>query len=344
MILLTPYYPDADAARRAEFLDCLRRNVANRALDEVHVLLEDDAPPELDAPKLRLVELGRRATFRDLFDYANRALPGRRVVAANADVYFDGGLDRLAACELADTLLCLSRWDVEPDGTASLYEHGESQDAWIFDAPIRSFRAGFRFGLPGCENRLAWEAERAGLRVENPARSLRAYHLHLSGVRRYTEAQRIHGRVRWIPPDFLGPARPEPVACAAFSESMGYRVATLRPGASSHVNDERPFTSIPEPVRELRFTQVVAGSDGPVEVELCTRGKLYVLAGDDWWGYETVRAWLAEHGFHERLPRLETAAGMGFEAWSLVGRAGDRFVVPTQAMLAGRSLVRLEPA
>jgi len=343
-ILVTPHYGDPAPARRAEFVECLRCNLANALFDEIHVLLEDDARPELDDAKLRLVPLGRRATYADLFAHANSQLAGRRVVVANADIFFGGDLARLAVLDLRDTFLCVSRWDVQRDGSTRFFEHGESQDAWIFDTPIRRFPCAFPLGVPGCDNRLAWEAARAGLRVENPGRSLRAYHLHLSGVRRYGHVHRIHGDVLSVPAAFLGPAAAAPVAGAAFAEEMGYAVRTLEPGVSSHVNEARPFTNVPEPLRGLRFTQVVANSVTPVEVELTAPGKVYVLAGDDWYGYESARAWLAEHGFHERLPRLETAAAMGFEAWSVAGGTGDRFTVPTQVMLAADPLVRREAA
>jgi hypothetical protein len=337
--LLTCFYADPDPARRAEFVDCLARNASNEAVDEIHVFLEDGTPPDIDDDKIRLVDHGRRATYGDLFAYANARLSGRRVAIANADIYFDAGLARLDAVDLRDTLLCISRWDVEQDGSARLFEHGESQDAWIFDTPIRQFPCDFPLGVPGCENRLAWEAAAAGLAVHNPARSLRAFHLHLSLVRRYTARERIGGAVLSIPADFLGPARAAPTASAAFREEMGYAVRTLAPGVSSHVNAERPFTQIPEALHGLRFTQVVAGNAAPVELELTRRGKLFVLAGDDWDGFDVARAWAAEHGFHERLPRVETATGTGFEVWSVVGEAGDRFVAPTQVMLVGRRLV-----
>jgi hypothetical protein len=341
LVLLTCFYADPDRRRRAELVECLARNLANDAIDEVHVLVEDGVRPELEGDaKLRLVALGRRATYADLFEYANEQLAGHRVAIANADIYFDRGIARVGAIDLRDILLCLSRWNVGRDGSARLFEHGESQDAWIFDAPIRPFPSDFVLGVPGCDNRLAWEAEAAGLAVDNPARSVRAYHLHLSGVRRYSERERLHGSVRSVPAGFLGPARTVSVASAAFAEEMGYAVRTLDPGVSSHTNEERPFTHVPPPLRGLAFTQVVAGHAAPVEIDLLARGKLYVLAGDDWDGFDVARAWLAEHGFHERLPRVETAAGTGFEAWSLVGDAGERFVAPTQVALAGGRLVR----
>jgi hypothetical protein len=340
-VLLTPYYDDSAPERREEFLDCLRHNTG--AFDEVHVFLEDGSRPDVNGGKLRFVEHGRRATYDDLFGYANETLRGCRVAIANADIYFDGGIERLDAVDLPDTLLCVSRWDVHRDGTATLFEHGESQDAWIFDAPIRPFPADFHLGVPGCENRLAWEAANAGLAVHNPARSLRAYHLHRSLVRRYTQEDRIHGEVRSVPADYLGPPRPAPPARAAFAEEMGYVVRSLEPGVSSHVNDERPFGDVPDTLRGLRFTQVVAWRPGPVDVRLLTPGRLFVLVDDGWYGYDIARAWLAEHGFCERLPRVETGADGGFEVWSLVGAAGDRFTAPTQVMLAGERLVREQP-
>jgi hypothetical protein len=342
-VLLTAYYADPDPARRDELLGCLARNAANELLDEVHVFLENGARPELADTKMHLVELGRRATYGDLFAYANARLSGRRVAIANADIYFDASLGRLDAVDLRDTLLCVSRWDIHRDGTASLFEHGESQDAWIFDAPIRQFRCDFPLGVPGCDNRLAWEAAAAGLAVHNPARSLRAYHLHLSLVRRYTADERIGGAVLSVPADYLGPARAAPTASAAFREEMGYAVRTLEPGVSSHVNAERPLTTIPDGLRGRRFTQVVAHAVAPVELEFLTPGKLFVLVGDDWWGCDSARGWLAENGFYERLPHVETAVGTGFEVWSLLGEPGDRFVVPTQVMLVGERLARRRP-
>jgi hypothetical protein len=342
--VLTSFYADPEATRHAELVDCLRRNLANTFVDEVHVLLEDGVRPELDGGmKLRLVELRRRATYADLFAYANERLCGRRVAIANADIYFDDGLARLGAVDLDDTLLCLSRWDVEQDGSARFFEHGESQDAWIFDSPIRQFPCDFPLGMPGCDNRLAWEAAAAGLAVQNPARSLRAFHLHLSLVRHYTAQDRIGGAVLTVPADFLGPARAAPTASAAFTQEMGYTVRTLEHGVSSHVNLERPLTTIPDVLRGRRFTQVAAHVVGPVELEFLTAGKLFVLVGDDWWGCDSARGWLAENGFYERLPHVETAAGTGFEVWSLVGERGDRFVVPTQVMLVGERLVRRRP-
>lgn len=186
MILLTGLYEDADLRRRSELLECLKRNVENDQLDEIHLFAEESlgvdklltAYPLLAAAKIGLIAQSRRVTYRDLFAYANDRLPGRRVIIANADIFFDHTLVRIGDDDLSGKLLCLSRWDVQPDGSACFFDHPASQDAWIFQAPIREFLCDFHLGVPGCDNRLAWEAEHAGLVLSNPSRSLRAYHLH----------------------------------------------------------------------------------------------------------------------------------------------------------------------
>lgn len=355
MILLTGLYHEPDAGRRGELRECLRRNAANELIREIHLFIEDSVAAEdlqsdsvLSGNKLRLVPHGRRLTFRDLFDYSNRNLEGRGVIAANADIFFDDSLGLLEDYELDGKLLCLSRWDVQADGSASFFEHPASQDAWIFRAPVRGFACDFPLGVPGCENRLAWEAQRAGLKLSNPGRSIKANHLHLSQVRHYTERQRITGPTEGVPATFLetrypsarGPAPEVANARVAFHETMGYTIERLAPGVSSHNNESRPFKAIPEALAGLPFTQVVAYAVSPVEVEFLTSGKLYVLVGNDWAGHYANTEWLRHTGFREALPLVETESKTGFEIWSLVAEAGERFVLPTQLMLAAGELVR----
>src|SRR5215211_7311553 len=201
MILLTGFYYDPDPHRRGELLECIKRNAANEWIDEVRVFIEDEtAPAEISADqrKLKLIPLGRRVTFRFLFDYANENLKGQPVIVANADIFFHESLRRLHGYDLNSKLLCLSRWDVQANGSTVLFEHPSSQDAWIFRAPIPEMNCDFHMGLPACDNRLAWEAEQAGLQVSNPGRTLHANHLHVTGIHRYVERQRLSGPVKSI--------------------------------------------------------------------------------------------------------------------------------------------------
>jgi hypothetical protein len=416
MILLVGFYQDADPARTAEFVECVRRNAANPHLERIAVFLEDRVPaheirtrfPVFSDPKLQLIEHGRRLTFQQLFDHANRHLAGSGVILANTDIWFDETLARLEEETLSGRLLCLSRWEQAPDGRRWHYDMPCSQDAWIFEPPVPPFRADFPLGKPGCENRLAYEAQRAGLTVTNPSRSLHAWHLHNSGVRRYTPQERIHGPLRLVPASFLtaaaegtapcrppfetfpshrgwrarlladtrcreiesalspffegsiprelrrallraigarvdGPPRPvdRPLATVAFRERMGYTLATLETGVSTHNNDRRPVIALPAALAGLRFTQVVSCQSAPVEIEFRSAGRLYVLAAPGWEGYASAVAFLDDAGWREPMDPLRTATGTVFEPWSLAGEAGERLVVPTQVMLASAELLRL---
>ncbi len=412
MILLTGFYLDSSAARVAEFAECVRRNSANPSIDQISVFLEDpispaDAKARFDALAHRKVELipyGRRLTFAHLLEHANRRLAGAVVILANADIYFDESLELLEDHSLTGRCLCLSRWDEAADGGLILVDRPDSQDAWVLAAPTPPIQCDFCLGKPGCDNRFAFEAERAGLEVSNPSRSVRARHLHQSAVRRYTTAERVTGPNRFVPPSFLANgksiqgqfsptfpshrglqvrraiaarcreieatvapylggvipealrhelrravkirlpalARPDDttLATVGFKESMGFTVATLECGASTHNNSDRPLVFVPEALAGIRFTQVVANHSAPVEVEFRTAGLLYVLAAPGWEGYSPAATFLNEAGWREPIEGLRARDGTIFEPWSLVAGAGERLVLPTQVMLAGAELVR----
>jgi hypothetical protein len=360
MVLLVGLYLDPDAERMREFLTCIERNAANRKLAAVHVFVEQDVEPgeliarypQLAAPKIHLIPLGKRRTYLDMFRYANRELPGRRVLIANADIFFDHTLGRLDDYDLTGALLCLSRWD-QYDGVWRLFDFESSQDVWIFDTPVPEFNCDFHLGVLGCDNRVAWEARAGGLAVSNPSRTIRAYHLHVSPVHRYTPAQRLYGPTLGVKPVSLdaagltprsspsnGHGRDVPCAAVAFHETMGYAIDTLQLGASSHTNEVRPFTAIPDPIAGRHFTQVVSCAVSPVNLEFLSSGRMYVLVGTDWDGYYPATAWLGQTGEAEPMPVVETCHRPAFEVWSLLGERGDRFVSPTQVMLVSDYLER----
>jgi hypothetical protein len=417
MNLLVGFYNDASPVRTGEFVECVRRNAANPHIDSIIVFIEDQTPPAdvrersraWAHPKVQFVEHALRLSFKQLFEYANRHLAGDGVIIANADIYFDETLALLEEESLAGRLLCLSRWDETPDGALRHFDRPDSQDAWIFEPPLPRFASDFFLGKPGCENRLAYEAERAGLAVSNPSRSLRARHLHNSAIRRYTQRDRVNGPLRFVPASFLdngvpppkpprpspkefpshrgrrtermvnerfqeieavlipylggkmprrlrremlhavgaqieGPPRPadEPLATVAFRETMGYTLARLELGVSTHNNDPRPLVFVPPELAGLPFTQAVSCHSTPVEIEFRTPGRLFVLAAPGWEGYEPAVAFLDDAGWREPIEPLRTGNGTVFEPWSLAADAGERLVVPTQVMLAAKELVRME--
>lgn len=416
MILLVGFYRDVAPERTEELVECLRRNVANPHLAEVVVFVEDPAGVDqmasefavLRHPKITLIQQGRRVCFQDLFAYANQRLAGHGVIVANADIFFDETLGLLEEESLAGRLLCLARWEPTPDGGWQLFDVPFSQDAWIFEAPLPEFRADILLGKPGCENRLAFEAEKAGLVLSNPSRSVRARHWHRSAVRNYTPHERLRGPVRHVAPTLLestdgnraatdpfvadfpshrgrrqereahalradledalrsrfaaalprrlrrelllaarqrlardsGPTE-GPWAAVAFRETMGYVLARLEPGVSTHRNDERPLVAIPPAWVGMPFTQVVAQHAAPVEISFMSAGRLLVLASPGWEGYRVAEHFLDQAGWRVPLELLHTRDGTRFVPWLLQAEAGERCVVPTQVMLISERLVRI---
>jgi hypothetical protein len=138
----------------------------------------------------------------------------------------------------------------------------------------------------------------------------------------------------------LTPGWDTPPAAIAFREQMGYTIARLEAGASSHNNELRPFSTIPGALVGLVYTQVVANVTTPVEIEFLSAGKLYVLVGTEWWGGAIATAWLRESGHHELIPPVQTRLGTRFEVWSLAADVGGTAVLPNQVMLVARHLER----
>jgi hypothetical protein len=184
--LFVNVYTDPDPKRAAELAECLCRNTQNPLIDQV-------------------ISLEGRPKFREFFDAVNRiAASGDISVIANSDIYFDGTLEHVATLGYGDCF-ALSRWNVTESGASELFDRSDSQDAWVFRGPVKPLAANFPMGLPGCDNRLARLLADAGYRVSNPSRTVRAHHLHLSRVWRYSRERGdvVPGPYLSIPPTVL---------------------------------------------------------------------------------------------------------------------------------------------
>jgi len=121
-----------------------------------------------------------RPTFNEMFDLCR---PDAVNVIANSDIYFT----ELPHTPPPGEVWALSRWDVDADGNATLWDHADSADAWIFNGLPPKIDMPWTMGLPGVDNRLAWELDNAGMRVRNPCKTIKAYHLHNSQWRSYLQ-------------------------------------------------------------------------------------------------------------------------------------------------------------
>lgn len=210
--LFTTLVADPDPTRAAEYELCARKNVESGLFSAVYFLTEEqDAVPSVKSTPTTRVFIQRqetRPTFSDYFRLINSVTePDSINVVANADIWFDQTLLLVAAIDAADMrddVFCLTRWDVQPDGSPKFMEAIDSQDAWVWFGSMKDGVDGSpRMGQAGVDNRIAGAFQEAGYRVSNPSRSVKIHHQHQSGVRRYDAEDRVTGNYLLLQPKFL---------------------------------------------------------------------------------------------------------------------------------------------
>jgi hypothetical protein len=181
--LYTSYYQDKDPKRQKELLYCLKKNIENPLINNIFLIVEGEVKLPING-KLIIIE-ANRPTYRNFFDLINDTVtsPNDISILANTDIYFN---DTLQLIDLREKqCIALSRWDKRKDGLR-LHNERYSQDTWIFKGKIRNVRfCDFFMGIPGCDNRIAYELNRAGYRLVNPAYSIQSIHYHQSDLHNY---------------------------------------------------------------------------------------------------------------------------------------------------------------
>lgn len=189
-LLFSSYFQSGDPSRDSELRTCLNRNLSGDTFDHVYLYSESEVPSN---HKLTVRYQGR-PTYQNLIDWANDVShDGDVVVIANSDIYFDNTLNWSHNVPMEMTCIALSRWDVAPNGSKKLFAYEHSQDSWIFKGKINIKGANYYMGIPGCDNRIAFDADQSGYRVVNTAKDIITYHLHNSNIRSYTQKDRLEG-------------------------------------------------------------------------------------------------------------------------------------------------------
>jgi hypothetical protein len=181
--LYTSFYQDKDPKRQNELLYCLNQNILNPLIDNIFLIVEGEVKLPVSG-KLIIVN-SERPTYRNFFDLVNDTVTSANDISivANSDIYFN---DTLAHLDIKERqCIALSRWDKRKDGLR-LHNERFSQDTWIFKGKIRNVRfCDFYLGIPGCDNRIAYELNRAGYRLFNPANRIQSIHYHQTDLHNY---------------------------------------------------------------------------------------------------------------------------------------------------------------
>ena len=179
------YYEDPDPTRKQEIDLCLQKNLDNPLFDLIIIGTESQPTFDLFFEKINLL-----ATDNDIS------------IICNSDIFFDDSI-KLAYHIKNKEMFALSHWDYIRDNHSTFSNSTPKQDAWIVKGKIDNIYGNFQLGKPGCDGRIAYEFRTAGYTVLNPSRSIKAYHVHQSGVRHYSEQDRIKGKYLYVDPTII---------------------------------------------------------------------------------------------------------------------------------------------
>jgi len=183
------YFESKTEKRSKEIQYCLNKLVSNKKVDRIYLLCSDQYTEWLDKKVIKIDMLNVQPTFNDIFNIVNfNTKTDDLNIILNSDCYIDDDNVQLILDNIKNRMIyCLSRWNITsiiPFRTEH-YDIECSQDAWIFKGKIENMNCDFKMGMPGCDNAMAYEFQKAGYNISNPSKDVKVYHYHFSDVRTY---------------------------------------------------------------------------------------------------------------------------------------------------------------
>lgn len=197
MILIINWYIDPDPKRHEELEECLLRNIDNPYIERI-IALSEEGTEIVDHPKVMPVAFDGRPSYTDFFRIGNQ-YDGVKVLA-NSDIFFDDTIE-LANRIKERQFFVLCRYEVDVSGNVKFSDNIGMHDVWIWRG-INNIQTSMGLGRWGCDHHIAGLMVREGWAVFSPSKSIRSFHLHNSGVRRYVQ-EPILRPVAHVTPDTI---------------------------------------------------------------------------------------------------------------------------------------------
>lgn len=208
--LILQFYIDNNSNRQTEISQTLFLNTYNKNIDKIYLFTERNYTPDelgVNSEKINQIVIGKRLTFKDIFDLIETHAIAGYIIFANSDIFFDKTIVNIKKCDFSKkNIMALCRYEYTGKGPLSeckLFDEGcpDSQDAWIFHSDINietRFRDCFDFnmGKLGCDNKLIYLFQILGYTVYNEPLFIKCYHNHITQIRNYNHTEKI-------PPPYL---------------------------------------------------------------------------------------------------------------------------------------------
>jgi hypothetical protein len=204
--LITQFYMDPDKIRLKETRMCLKLNVSLRLFKNIYLLNEKiytteelDLPP-IEMPNIEQINIKKRLTYMDVFNFVKSYNINGYIVIANSDIFFDKTLVNVRNTSLSNkkSLYSLSRFEYFCKYSNNLNickltkNSHYTQDVWIFHTdffinPDQIKLCNFELGRLGCDNKIAYLFDSFGFTIYNEPYIIKTYHNHSNQTRNHKE-------------------------------------------------------------------------------------------------------------------------------------------------------------
>lgn len=198
--LFCPFYTPASAERKDELLYTLARNISHKWIENIVLMIDDDSYSDREPPhpKVHIHRFTHRPMYSDWLRLSQAYVrAGQLTICANADIELSSAFFDLAEKDLQSekTLLAISRYDISEAGVADIRDNPQwTQDTWVLRSDsiqecIQQFGKDLEipFGIPRCDNRIAYVFWLRGWNIINPCLRVKTYHHHKSSNRDYSK-------------------------------------------------------------------------------------------------------------------------------------------------------------
>lgn len=193
--LIQQFFIHSQPDRQKEIEFCLKKNVENRYIDEIILLNEriyTNDELSVQSKKITQKKVKTRLTYKKLFDYINKRNINGYIVFSNSDIFLDDSINNLRKTDFhkKQNFIALLRYNYEINSKKSKIfgPRFDSQDTWILHTsyiPKNTDVFDFKFGQPGCDNKLVYLMKILGYKLYNVPKLIKTHHVQKSKKRDY---------------------------------------------------------------------------------------------------------------------------------------------------------------
>jgi len=173
--------------------------LSNDTIREMSFVKKKEVYKKKVTDKLIQINMKKRLTFKHVLDFVKNDSIKGYIVILNTDIFLDDTIKNLRKTNFHEIkgIFSLLRWEYTNRSLkkCKLFGHkmpgrGDSQDSWILHSnfiPKNTKAFNIEFGVPGCDNKMAYLFLIHGFKVANNPFFIKTYHNHKTLTRNYKE-------------------------------------------------------------------------------------------------------------------------------------------------------------